>query len=523
MHPFHVHCRQALDAIQAQGRYRRFTPLARQAAHFPLYRRPDGTEVLVWSSNDYLGMGSHPAVIEAACAAAREMGVGAGGTRNISGTSPTHDALEAELADLHGKPAALLFTSGFVSNQAALATILNSLPDWQVFSDAKNHASMIAGIKASKAACHVFRHNDLTHLDALLRTAPADVPKLIAFESVYSMDADIAPIAAICEIAERHGAMTYLDEVHAVGMYGPSGAGVAERDGVASRIDIVEGTLAKAFGCHGGYIAGDASVVDYIRSCAPGFIFTTSLPPMIAAAALASVRHVRGDAGAACRTVRAGRNVEASSGRGRTAGAAIAEPHPAAAYRRCRALHGSEPATDGRVRHVCHRDQLPDGAARRGKTAPHSDPSAYRCDDGSACRRIDGHPAADAARRSLNIDRPLLRLHPAQGRRLRAGSPWVFANEIAMKPEYRQMEPGGLVRLEGDDGARFGTFMFNPHSLIAARLLDRNPAAAIDVDWLRERLRDGDRFARTGVRHAVPSPRACRSRSAAGAGDRSVR
>jgi 5-aminolevulinate synthase len=296
MHSFYTHCRGSLAAIEAQGRYRRFTPLRKQAGRFPLYLRPDGSEVLVWSSNDYLGMGGHPVVIEAACAAAQAMGAGAGGTRNISGTSPAHDALEAELAALHGKAAALLFTSGFVSNQAALSTILNSLPGWQVFSDERNHASMIAGIKGSKAACHIFRHNDLVHLEALLRAAPADTPKLIAFESVYSMDADIAPLSAICDLAERYGAMTYLDEVHAVGMYGPSGGGVSERDEVAARIDIIEGTLAKAFGCHGGYIAGDASVVDYIRSCAPGFIFTTSLPPMIAAAALASVRHVRADA-----------------------------------------------------------------------------------------------------------------------------------------------------------------------------------------------------------------------------------
>ena len=297
MHLFQAHCRETLDAIQAQGRYRRFTPLRKQAERFPLYRRPDGSEVLVWSSNDYLGMGGHPVVIEAACTAAREMGAGAGGTRNISGTSPAHDALETELADLHGKASALLFTSGFVSNQASLSTILNSLPDWHVFSDARNHASMIAGIRGSKATCHIFRHNDLTHLEEMLRATPVTVPKLIAFELVYSMDADIAPIGAICDLATRYGAMTYLDEVHAVGMYGPSGAGVAERDGVAARIDVIEGTLAKAFGCHGGYIAGDASVVDYIRSCAPGFIFTTSLPPMIAAAALASVRHVRADAG----------------------------------------------------------------------------------------------------------------------------------------------------------------------------------------------------------------------------------
>ncbi len=295
MHPFHAHCQQTLDAILAQGRYRRFTPLHKQADRFPLYRRPDGSEVLVWSSNDYLGMGGHPIVVEAACAAARAMGAGAGGTRNISGTSPAHDALEAELADLHGKQAALLFTSGFVSNQAALSTILNSLPGWLVLSDARNHASMIAGIKGSKAACHIYRHNDMAHLEALLRAAPADTPKLIAFESVYSMDADIAPLATICELAERYGAMTYLDEVHAVGMYGPNGGGVSERDGVAARIDVIEGTLAKAFGCHGGYIAAAAEVVDYIRSCAPGFIFTTSLPPMVASAALASVRHVRGD------------------------------------------------------------------------------------------------------------------------------------------------------------------------------------------------------------------------------------
>ncbi|HET7881073.1 MAG TPA: 5-aminolevulinate synthase [Acetobacteraceae bacterium] len=295
MHPFHAHCRDALADIEAQGRYRRFTPLRKQAERFPLYQRPDGSEVLVWSSNDYLAMGGHPVVVEAACQAAREMGAGAGGTRNISGTSPAHDALEAELASLHGKAAALLFTSGFVSNQAALSTILNSLPGWHVFSDARNHASMIAGIKGSRATCHIFRHNDVAHLDELLRAAPAEAPKLIAFESVYSMDADIAPIAAICDLADRYGAMTYLDEVHAVGMYGASGGGVSERDGVAARLDVIEGTLAKAFGCHGGYIAGDARVVDYVRSCAPGFIFTTSLPPMIAAAALASVRHVRGN------------------------------------------------------------------------------------------------------------------------------------------------------------------------------------------------------------------------------------
>ena len=295
MHPFHAHCREALAGIRAQGRYREFTPLYKQAEGFPVYRRPDGSEVLVWSSNDYLAMGGHPVVVEAACAAARAMGAGAGGTRNIGGTSPAHDALEAELADLHGKDRALLFTSGFVSNQAGLSTILNSLPGFIAFSDQKNHASMIAGIKGSRAAVQIFRHNDLAHLESLLAAADPAAPKLIAFESVYSMDADIAPIGAICDLAERYGAMTYLDEVHAVGLYGPQGGGVSERDGVARRVDLIEGTLAKGFGCHGGYIAGDATVMDYIRSTAPGFIFTTSLPPMVAAAALAAVRHVRHD------------------------------------------------------------------------------------------------------------------------------------------------------------------------------------------------------------------------------------
>jgi 5-aminolevulinate synthase len=297
---FRSFCRESLADIRAQGRYRTFTPLMKQVEGFPWYRRPDGSRVLVWSANDYIAMGGHPVVIAAACEAARTMGAGAGGTRNISGTSPVHDDLEAELASLHGKESGLLFTSGFVSNQAALSTILNSWPNgpdhrWQCFSDSANHASMIAGIKGSRAVVNIFHHNDMAHLESLLRAAPPGAPKLIAFESVYSMDADIAPLAAICDLAEKYDAMTYLDEVHAVGMYGPTGGGVSERDGVAHRIDIIEGTLAKAFGCHGGYIAGDADIIDFIRSTAPGFIFTTSMPPTTAAAALASVRHVRTD------------------------------------------------------------------------------------------------------------------------------------------------------------------------------------------------------------------------------------
>ena len=294
MHEFDAHCRQALAEIRSQGRYRSFTPLAKQSGVFPRYRFGD-REVTVWSANDYLGMGTHPAVIAAAVEVAQEMGAGAGGTRNIAGSNPLHTALEAELAALHGKEAGLLFVSGYVSNQATLVTLLNSMPGWQVFSDAANHASMIVGMKSSRAAVTIFGHNDLADLEAKLQAAPADAPKLVAFESVYSMDGDIADIGAICAIARRYGAMTYLDEVHAVGLYGATGGGVSERDGVSDQVDIIEGTLAKGFGCHGGYITGNADVVDYIRSMASGFIFTTALPPMLVAAALASVRHLRGD------------------------------------------------------------------------------------------------------------------------------------------------------------------------------------------------------------------------------------
>ena len=298
MHAFLDHCRSQLSAIRAQGRYRRFTPLRREATRFPIYtivQDGQARDITVWSSNDYLAMGVDPVTIEGARDALERLGAGAGGTRNIGGTSPLHDALEAELAALHAKNAALLFTSGFVSNQASLAAILRSLPDWHVFSDEKNHASMIAGIKGSPATVHIFRHNDVAHLSALLAAAPAEAPKLIAFESVYSMDADIAPVGAICDLADRYGALTYLDEVHAVGMYGAHGGGVSERDGVAHRLTVIEGTLAKAFGCHGGYIAAEATIVDYIRSTAPGFIFTTALPPAVVGGALASVRRLTRD------------------------------------------------------------------------------------------------------------------------------------------------------------------------------------------------------------------------------------
>jgi len=293
------HCGETLAGLRREGRYREFARLEKQADRFPryLWHRPDGEtrEVTVWSSNDYLGMGSHPAVLAAAQDALARHGAGAGGTRNISGTSPLHFALEAELAALHGKPSALLFGSGYLSNTAALTALLTALPGFQVFSDAKNHASMIAGMRGSPAARHIFRHNDLAHLEALLRAAPPDAPKLIACESVYSMDGDIADIHAICDLADRFGAITYLDEVHAVGLYGATGGGISERDGAAQRLDIIEGTLAKGFGVLGGYVAGEASLVDYIRSTAGGLIFTTALPPAIAAAALAAIRHLRAD------------------------------------------------------------------------------------------------------------------------------------------------------------------------------------------------------------------------------------